>query len=439
MAGRLRLAIKAAAVAFACAFATDATAQTLREALQGLVETHPAIASGREAVDAATSGRDRANANYLPRLDVTTAFGPQYIDSPLTSSAGGGEWVAVAQIAGVEVSQVLFDGFATPARVAAAGLQTESARFGLAATRQQVLLDGIGAYLDVVRHRRLVELARASERTIKSQLRLEDERVRRGAGIAVDVLQAKSRLQVAKEQRIGFEGALRLAISHYLQVFAQPPEIDAMAMPPPPVHLIPDDLHGAIVLAQAENPAVNASLAQIAEAAEGRRIARGDYYPTFDLVAGANYEKDTDLVEGVRTDLSLLLRATWNLFDGFATDAAAAEAAAVYRGRRDDHEALERRVGDAVRAAWHTLNTAREREELLENGVAIAEQVFAMRRKLRAAGRETAINVLDAEDELTRARIALTAAQAEAQLSVYRLIAAIGRLGPRELALAVGR
>lgn len=439
MAGRLRLAIGAGAVAIACALATDAAAQTLREALQGLVDTHPAIASGRNAVDAAASGQDRANANYLPRLDVTTAFGPQYIDSPLTSSAGGGEWVAVAQIAGVEVSQLLFDGFATPARVAAAGLQTESARFGLAATSQQVLLEGIGAYLDVVRHRRLVELARASESTIKSQLRLEDERVRRGAGIAVDVLQAKSRLQVAKEQRIGFEGALRLAISHYLQVFAHPPEIDAMTMPPPPVHLIPDDLHGAIVLAQAENPAVNASLAQVAQAAEGRRIARADYYPTFDLVAGANYEKDTDLVEGVRTDLSLLLRATWNLFDGFATDAAAAEAAAVYRGRRDDHEALERRVGDAVRAAWHTLNTAREREELLENGVAIAEQVFAMRRKLRAAGRETAINVLDAEDELTRARIALTAAQAEAQLSVYRLIAAIGRLGPRELALSVGR
>ncbi len=375
-------------VAVLCALTGTASAQSLREALQGLVDTHPAIASGRDAVDAAESGRDRAHANYLPKLDVTTAFGPQYIDSPVTSQAGGGTWVSAAQIAGVQVSQLLFDGFATPAQAEAADLQTEAAQFALAATRQQVLLEGVGAYLDVVRHRRLVELARASERTIKSQLRLEDERVRRGAGIAVDVLQAKSRLQVAKEQRIGFEGALRLAISHYLQTFDQPPEIDAMIMPPPPVHLVPDDLNGAIVLAQAENPALNASLAKIAEAAEGQRIARAGYYPTFDLVAGANYEKDTDLVEGVRTDLSLLLRATWNLFDGFATDASAAEAAAIYRGRRNDHEALERRVGDAVRGCLahprhgqRTRRPARKRRRYCRAGVCDAPE--AARRRTR--------------------------------------------------------
>lgn len=439
MAGRLSLGLCVGAAAIFCAVPGAASAQPFYEALQGLVETHPAIAGGRHAVDAAENGQDRANAAYLPKLDVTTAFGPQYIDSPVTSSAGGGEWFSVTQIAGVQVSQLLFDGFATPAQVEAAGLQTEAARFNLAATRQRILFEGISAYLEVVRHRRLVELARTSERTIKRQLRLEDERVRRGAGIAVDVLQAKSRLQVAKEQRIGFEGALRLAISHYLQVFAQPPEVDTMAAPVLPTHLVPPDLHAAVIVAQAENPALNASLAQIAEAAEGRRVARSGYYPTFDLVAGANYEKDTDLVEGVRTDLSLLLRATWTLFDGFATDASAAQAAAVYRGRRSDHAALERTVGDAVRGAWHTLTTARDRESLLENGVVIAEQVFAMRQKLRAAGRETAINVLDAEDELTRARIALTVAEAEAQLSTYRLLAAIGRLSPRQLALAVAR
>jgi adhesin transport system outer membrane protein len=410
-------------------------AQSLTDELQVLADTHPEIAGRRHAVDAAGSDIDRASSGYLPKLDISTGMGPQYIDSPLTRRAGGGEWLSVAQLAGVHLSQNLFNGFATPAQVQAATLHHEGAVFSLAAARQQVLFEGISAYLEVLRQRRLVELARGSEETIKRQLRLEDERVQRGAGIAVDVLQAKSRLQLAKEQRIAFEGALRAAIGRYLQIFARPPQVDAMVLPPPPLHLLPGDLDAAIAAARADNPALNASLAAVAEAGEGRRLARAGHYPSLDLVAGANYEKDTDLVEGTRTDVSVLLRATWTLFDGFATSAAAASAAASYQGSRADHDALERRVIEAVRLAWHGLETAKERRELLRNGVVIAEQVFEMRRKLRAAGRETAINVLDAEDELTTALIAQTMAEADASLAAYRLLAAIGRLDSHHLGL----
>lgn len=436
MPGKFRYAASALAAAI-LGFSAAVAAQTFTDELQVLVDTHPEIAGRRHAVEAARAGVDNVAANYLPKLDITTAGGPQYIDSPVTKQAGGGEWVSVAQLAGVQLSQALFDGFATPAALHGAELQLEAAEFSLSSTRQQVLFAGISAYLDILRQRRLVELARASEQNIKRQLRLEDERVRRGAGIAVDVLQAKSRLQVGKEQRVAFEGALREAVSRYLQLFGRPPNIDAMAEPPPVGHLLPRTLDQAVTIATNENPAVAASLAAVAEAEEGRRLARSGYYPTFDVVAGANYEKDSDLVEGVRTDLSILVRAKWNLFDGFATDAAAARAAAAYRGSRSDYAALERRTVEAVRLAWHALETARERAGLLENGVLIAEQVYQMRRKLRAAGRETVINVLDAENELTRARISLTIAEADLRLATYRLLAGIGRLDRRDLALKV--
>jgi adhesin transport system outer membrane protein len=203
-----------------------------------------------------------------------------------------------------------------------------------------------------------------------------------------------------------------------------------------PLHLLPPDLDAAIAAARADNAALNASLAAVAEAGEARRLARAGHYPSLDLVAGANYEKDTDLVEGVRTDVSILLRATWTLFDGFATTAATASAAAGYQGSRSGHDALERRVVEAVGLAWHGLETARERRDLLHNGVVIAEQVFEMRQKLRAAGRETAINVLDAEDELPRALIAQTTAEADAALATYRLLAPVGRLDRHHLGLS---
>lgn len=69
----------------------------------------------------------------------------------------------------------------------------------------------------------MVELSRETEATIQRQLKLEDERVQRGSGVAVDVLQAKSRLQISKERRVNFEGALADAVSRYMQTYGQLP------------------------------------------------------------------------------------------------------------------------------------------------------------------------------------------------------------------------
>ena len=63
----------------------------------------------------------------------------------------------------------------------------------------ELLFQGLNQYLEVLRTVHLIAVAQNTENTIRMQLRLEDERVQRGSGIAVDVLQAKSRLQVAKE------------------------------------------------------------------------------------------------------------------------------------------------------------------------------------------------------------------------------------------------
>ncbi len=311
------------------------------------------------------------------------------------------------------------------------------AEYTLSGTRQNVLFDGINAYIEVLRQRRLVNLSRTSEQTIMRQLNLEDERVQRGAGIAVDVLQAKSRLQIAKERRVAFEGALADATTRYLQVFNESPDVASMVEPTPPLDLLPASLEEAVSIARDENPAIGSSLATVEVAAERRRLARADYYPTLDLVAAANYEKNNDLVRGTRVDYSLVLQATWNLFNGFATDASVSQAAADYRASQSNHDAVSRKVSESTRLAWHELTTARARVELLENAVNIATEVFEARRKLREAGKETTINVLDAENELNNARINLTVAAGDAKLAAYRVLQGMGRLDASHLGLTL--
>jgi len=72
---------------------------------------------------------------------------------------------------------------------------------------------------------------------------------------------------------------------------------------------------------------------------------------------------------------------------------------------------------------------------LLENAVAIASEVFEARQKLREAGRETVINVLDSENEVYNARINLVEVSGDATRAAYQLLQGMGRLGPRQLGL----
>jgi outer membrane protein, adhesin transport system len=405
-----------------------ARAEPLERLLVELLATHPQIQVQRAQVESARKATERARAGYLPEVEFTGAVGPAHIETDVRSQSGQPPFDATQQVARLNITQNVFDGFATSTRIKMARLNTEVSRLTLDGTQQNILFDGISAYLEVLRQSDLVELARLSEDSILRQAELEDERVARGAGITVDVLQAKSRLQIAKERRVTFEGELQNAISRFVEVFDVLPQIDKMSVPAPPIDALPESLDAAVDTASHENPAVESSLAATEVASERRRLARSDYFPRVDIIGSANHEKNFDLLPGVRNDVSVVLTATWKLFDGYATRANVEQTAYDYQASRDDHHTSVRSVVESTRLAWQQLVTARERVDLLENAVNIADEVFKARASLREAGNETVINVLLAEDEVNNARINLTIARYDALLAVYQLLLATGHL-----------
>lgn len=413
---------------------SPASAQTLEAELADLVKNHPQI---RAAIKTAASSRQEINksaAGFLPTINLSGDIGPERIDSPAErAEANGNPSSRSRNTATLTVTQNIFNGFATTSASRTARLNKLVNDSTLAITTQQVILDGISAYLDVLRQTQLVELAGQNEDTIQTQLNLEDERVQKGSGIAVDVLQAKQRLQLAKERRIRFEGNLEDAFTRFAQVFDHPPNFDKLVDPVPSADLIPDSLDTAIDIALVENPNIlnNDQLVEVAR--EARRSARADLYPTIDIVGTANYEKNLNATLGTRREFSVLLQANWDLFTGLTTRANVAQAAFDYSASQDNYNFAVREVIQQVRVAWQNLQTTRQRLSLLENAVNIASEVFESRKRLREAGRETVINVLDAESQISNARINFASAIFDEREAVYQLLLSMGRLDLPEL------
>lgn len=418
-------------------FGSFSHAQTIEQMLSTLTLNHPQVRSAIKSVASSRQEIKKAASGFLPTVNIASDFGPETIDSPTTRSANDGKkWQRSKQTTTLTVTQNLFQGFEDTAATRTARLNKLISETTLKKTSQDIMMAGASVFIDVLRQTQLLELATQNEETIQIQLNLEDERVQTGSGIAIDLLQAKSRLQLAKERRVRFEGDMKNSITRYIQVFNEAPDIEKIIEPMPTADLIPNSLEAATRIALSENPQIRNKDQQIAVARERKRSARSDLFPSLNFVSKFNYEKHNNGTIGTRRDASFLLQANWNLFTGLTSRANIAQASYDYAASQDDYEFMVRKVNESTRIAWQNLNTSRERLNQLENAVNIASEVFDSRQKLRAAGKDTVINVLDAKSEIINARINLTRASFNEREAIYALLLAMGRLDHREIASA---
>lgn len=415
----------------------QSTAQTLQDELYHLVKTHPRIEEQRAILRRANEAITTSRSGYLPTVSLTGSAGGNIVSNPTTRGTNHDNELVRFNALGIEIRQNLYDGGLTPNSVDSAQMARDSVTYALESTVQTVMLQGITAYLNVLRLNELIRVARARERTIREQLQLETERVERGAGIEVDVLQAKSRLQLAIEQRVDLEGQLRQSMSEYILQFNREPDITQMRLEPSPMEIVPPTLEDAIFTAREENPLLAGREFLARSARFTVEAQRSGYLPVLDLVGRVDHESNVGGTRGLSKDSAVLIEMSWEIFSGFRTDAAVASAQETLIEQLSAADRTKREVERQVRQAWTKLENTRDRKELLLNAVSIAQEVFTARQKLRDAGKETTLNVLDAENEVFQAEQNLIRADYDTRVAVYELAVAMGIMTPAMLGMNV--
>ncbi|HEY1720312.1 MAG TPA: TolC family outer membrane protein [Magnetospirillaceae bacterium] len=428
------------AVAFVTAsiVASQCWAADLEAEIQTLVASHPQIQAAKEGVDAAQAGIRAARSAYYPQVHLSANAGPEHWDNAQLVQSFGSPITRDGYGSGLTVTQHIFDGNATDAAVDSAKDTKGVSDATLTTTRQTAILEGVNAFLDVLRQSQLLKLAREDEGRLQNQLHLEDERVDRGSGVAVDVLAAKHRLQLAKERRVNYEGGLEQAIDRYSQVFGHAPDDMMQTAPEPPAALVPTTVDEAQKIAQEENPAIEAAKRSIDVSTAAIDSARSSYFPSVDLVSKADFGDNRDGNLNVSRDWEVLLELNWDLFTGFRTQAQVSQAAHTMAASKDTRDQAERKTSEAVRLAWSQVQIARERVEILDSAVNLAYNVWDSRKKMREQGKATVIDVLDSESDITNAQITYLTATFDRKIATYALLFAMGRLEPGSLAAPAG-
>ena len=406
---------------------------TIQQYLPGLLESHVRIKSAQNKTKAVEYVVKQYKAAYLPSVDLISESGYENIYKETGAETDYND----KSYNRLRASQLLWDFGATSKKVAKSKTSLSQVSLEEEDVRQQILLEGILACINIIKERDRLSYAKRSENNIKTQTGIEESLIDKGAGLRSDVLQAQSQLAAAQALRIEVAGELEIAKNRFHTLYGkaiQEDEINGLELTARYRKLVPSSLDESIRMALETNPALKAKALDRNIADDEITARKAAYYPRFEMIGQGKYRHNDDGLEGERTDFFVGLGITYNLYRGGADQAAVNSALAERHSFVQQFEEEKNLLIEKVRNSWQTLMTAEGKREVLTNQAMIAVRFLELARKEREMGNRILLEVLSAEVEYYRAMSNAVAAQAEANGAIFALLKAIGTLKLEQLA-----
>ena len=409
--------------------AAPAIGETLYEALASAYVGNPTLQAARYWVRNTDEGVPQALAGWRPTVSLNGSAGVESSKTTLSS-----EQNLTPRSYSVDVTQSLYTGGRTEAQTKQAESNVQLARAELAIAEQTVLLNGVTAFLDVLRDQARVQLTKNNELVLRRQLEATRDRFEVGEVTRTDVAQAEARLSGVIAIRVGAVGDLAASRASYRQVFGAMP---GTLQPAPPLPSVPATETEAVTIAEAENPAIAVALHNESVAHYAVKAATGGLLPTVDLAGQIGRTDETTTENSNSRSISLNATVSIPLYQAGAVQSRVRQAKEFLHQRRIQVEKSRRDVIKAATQAWELLTTTQSQiaarsEEIRANYIA-QEGV----RQEAEVGSRTTLDVLDAEQELLDSSVALVVAERDEYVAGYQLLAAIGRLTALHIGLNV--
>lgn len=390
----------------------------------------PDIKQFQEYRQAAEHDVARARSGWLPRVDARAGWGVEQWSSAATRSGTAGKGQNDHDFyersdASITLQQVLWDGLATSSRYDMSKNLLGSATSRLMDNSEAAVLDALLAHVDVFRQRRIVALSEVNVQNHIDILASQRERQRLGASSVADVTQTQSRLARAQASLVDARSALEIAIAQYKRLTGKEPgELESPYLPENPY----PSLETVLADSQTKNPKIKALQFDVESSKAQISLDQSAYHPQIYLEAGPSYRWQSEGSTTYEWGTSVMLRATWNLFNGFYDYYNVKGSTARMRQGREQLNSQADALAEESASTWSSLVSAQEQSKFFE--VAVDNSALTRDAYLQQfnVGQRSLLDVLDSENELYSYSIQLVTSRLNEVAAQYRLKALGGEL-----------
>ena len=415
--------------------ARAAAPASLSDALAQAYQWNHDLAAARANVRVSDEAISEATSGYRPKISAQA----NYARSPTISAVpnSGDQYLGLNPAGyGVTVSQSLFDGDRTRNSESAAIQNMLGARETLRNTEQNILLDVITAYANVVRDQSVLELKINNETVLGQQVKITKDRFAAGQVTEPDVALSQARHSGARADVAASKANLRASMARFKQfVGAEPGHLAPVS--PLARKLLPKSRAEALKYAETHHPAIAASNHGVDVQELNIKVIEGEFLPTLGLTGGVLKSYDVNLPGDHRIDVSVGLSLNIPIYDGGVVASRTRQAKETREERIEQTSSVRAKVVAAVDSAWTVL------EESPPQIAAASEQIRSASLALKGiedeakAGQRTVYDVLNARQELLDAQIKQVSASRDQIVAAYALLASVGNLSATRLGLGV--
>ncbi|MFN4283121.1 MAG: TolC family outer membrane protein [Alphaproteobacteria bacterium] len=427
---RMSWRLIAATLLASSALVSAASAETLDEALTRAYQTNPTLLAARASLRATDEGVAQALSRWRPTVEASADISRTQSYSNTRSPSSR---YTTPYGPSLSIVQPLYDPVAGPA-TERAELDVKAARARLVTTEQEVLLNAMSSYIDVVRDQAILDLNINNEQRLRRQLDAANDRFRVGEITRTDVAQAEARLSRATADRIQSEGNLAASRAVYRNNVGEIPA--NLVVPTSPANL-PVTQDEAVSVASSRFPDVVAADYTAQSARQNIRAIEGELWPELNLRGTLSADRGTTNGDTESNSASITAEINVPLYTAGSVASRIRAAKQTATQRTNELDQARRDASETAARAWESLETTRASLRAYDSEIQASQIALEGVEKEALVGSRTVLDVLDAEQELLTAKVNLVGAQRDEIAAAYELKAAIGSLTARELGLQV--
>lgn len=412
----------------------QANADSLQDALVKAYQSNPQLLAERANLRATDEEVSQAIAQWRPRVSINADYSKIHSEAKTDGVALKSLTRSEPWSADVTATQTVFAGGRILAQRRQADANVNAGRARLHSTEQTVFLNTIAAYMNVVRDEAVLKLNEANIALLRKQLEAAKARFDVGEITRTDVAQAEARLAGGLAQETSAQAGLKASRLAYERAVGEAP---GTLDPKPVLPTIPETELQAREVANAHNPNLVAARAQEDAAKYGVDFAVGQMLPTVTVQASYGRSGQERFRETIGDDSRLTATASIPLYQGGSEWSGIRQAKELNNRARLAVEDARRATDEGVQNAWESYRAAKASSEANRQQVKAAEIAYEGVEQEQEVGSRTTLDVLNQQQELLNARVALVRSERDEIVASYSLLSAVGSLTAQNLELPV--
>ena len=402
----------------------SAAADPLRLAVEKALQSNPEVAAKFNAYRGSVDAVDAVNGALRPRVDLNASVGVD--ENQITSQSPKSQSLRRTGL-GLSLTQLLWDGLGSIRDVDRASHDRLSSYFTLLEATEQISLEVTRAFYDVLRFRRMVELAEDNYVQHRYASQQIQARFRAGVGRGVDFEQANARLSLAESNLTTETANLHDVMARYLRVVGEVPPRELGSLTVLGVGL-PGSSTEVLDRAVVQSPAVSATIESVRAARMTVKVRESAFQPRIEARARSGFGHNFDGIRDQRRDSSAELVLNWNLYSGGTDRARVRQQANLLSQTEDLRDKTCRDVRQTAAIAYNDTRKLTDQLVLLDRNTLAIEKARDAYRQQFDIGQRSLLDLLNSENELYTARRAYSNAEHDRALAFARAHASLSQL-----------